>query len=571
MFLKITIFNFVIAILSYDTGLKAQSVEFEWVNQTSGIINKTDKIIKIDQVGNVYSTGYFNGTIDLDPSENEFNLYCNDTSASIPDIFIRKLDASGNFIWGKQIGGLSADYSESIALDEVGNIYLFGTFFGTSDFDPSIETYNLTASAIYDAFILKLDVNGNFIWVNSIASDSAIQANSILTDNAGNIFATGSFTGTVDFDSSEDIFELNSSGENDVFILKLNSEGNFIWAEKMGGLGDDLIYSFALDENNNLYTTGSFNGTADFNPKFGEYNLTAFGYQDIFISKLDQNGNFLWAKTIGGLGNDYFESMKIDIFGNVYLTGSLSNTIDFDPGPEGFNLTPDGNYDDMYILKLNYNGDFEWVKSIKGEFFNRSNSIDVDIFGNCYITGRFALVADFDPGADVYNLTSSTVADFFILKLDLQGNFLWVIPFGTESGGGEGKWISIDSSNNIYLMGSFKPDTDFDPGPEVENLIAVIPYPSFILKLSQSDLVYINERENKSFINIYPNPSSGLFTIDLKEKSVLTITNILGETLLQQEFEAGKQNINIQDEANGIYFVRIFSNGEMGMVKILKE
>ena len=75
----------------------------------------------------------------------------------------------------------------------------------------------------------------------------------------------------------------------------------------------------------------------------------------------------------------------------------------------------------------------------------------------------------------------------------------------------------------------------------------------------------------KNKINIYPNPSSGLFTIDLKEKSVLTITNILGETLLQQEFEAGKQNINIQDEANGIYFVRVFSNGEMGMVKILKE
>jgi hypothetical protein len=566
---KILFLSYIISPLFPFNSLIAQPAEFGWVTQTSGILSNSDRIIKVDEFGYIYTTGHFIGTVDFDPSENEFNLTCQDTGLYKSDIFLRKLDSSGNFVWAKQIGGILDDYSQSISLDESGNILLVGTFNGTVDFDPNEDIYNLNSVGYSDIFILKLDAEGNFIWAKSIGENSYKQVNSIELDNLGNIFVTGSFSDTLDFDPSENLFELISSGGNDVFILKLNCDGNFLWAEKMGGVNGDYIYSIAIDINNNIYTTGSFTGTADFNPKFGVYNLTAFSQGDIFISKLDNNGNFIWAKTIGGLSNDYFSSMKVDITGNVYLTGSLSNTIDFDPGLGGFNLTSNGEKD-IFILKINTNGDFEWVKKIGGNSPDRSNSIGLDFFGNIYITGVFRSIVDFDPGPDMYNLTASG-GDFFISKFDSNGNFMWVIPFGTESGGGDGKSITIDLLNNIYLIGTFHQTTDFDPGLMINNLTAEDIPTHFILKLSQPQAIGLHENKNKTSVTIYPNPSKGLFILQLKEKSEITITNTIGDVVLNQRIESGAQTLNLQNQANGLYFIRVVSQDGIGVVRIFKE
>ena len=191
--------------------------------------------------------------------------------------------------------------------------------------------------------------------------------------------------------------------------------GNFLWAKNSGGTGSDWGNSLATDSEGNVYTTGRFEGTADFDPGAGTFNLTSAGFEDIFISKLDSQGNFLWARKFGSSGFDFGTSIATDSEGNVYTTGSFQGTIDFDPGAGTFNLTSiEGN---LFVSKLDSQGNFEWAQNFGGFGFNRGNSLATDSVGNVYTTGSFQGTADFDPGAGTFNLTSAGGEDIFISKL----------------------------------------------------------------------------------------------------------------------------------------------------------
>jgi len=305
--------------------------------------------IALDNSGNIYTTGNFQGTTDFDPGSGTFNL----SSAGVTDIFICKLNASGNLLWAKSMGGANnLCHGYSIALDGQGNVYATGDFQGTADFDPGSGTFNLTSTGLEDIFISKLDVSGNLLWAKSMGGTNSDYGYSIALDSLGNVYTTGRFWGTVDFDPGATTFNLISSVLGDIFISKLDASGNFLWAKNMSGTnGGTTARSIALDGTGNVYTTGSFQGTADFDPGTGTFNLTCTGYGDIFISKLNTSGNFLWAKSMGGTGSTAGKSIAIDDQENIYVTGSFYGTSDFDPGAGAFNLTSAGS-NDIFIVKL---------------------------------------------------------------------------------------------------------------------------------------------------------------------------------------------------------------------------
>ncbi len=130
----------------------------------------------------------------------------------------------------------------------------------------------------------------------------------------------------------------------------LNAQ-SLTWAKAMSGNANDIGYSIKTDASGNVYTTGYFQGTVDFDPSAGLANLTSVGGQDIFVSKLDVNGNFIWARAMGGISNDYALSIAIDAGGNVYTTGYFEGTADFDPSASVANLTSAGS-GDIFISKL---------------------------------------------------------------------------------------------------------------------------------------------------------------------------------------------------------------------------
>lgn len=542
----------------------AQIPSFEWVRKIGSLNEDFVSSIATDASGNVYTIGSFQATVDFDPGTGTSNL----TSAGADDIFIQKLDVNGNFLWAKKMGGIGIDAGISITIDASGNIYASGQFEGTAEFDPGTGTSNLTSVGDYDIFIQKLDANGNFLWVKQLGGIGYDLVSSITTNHAGYIYIAGSFEDTVDFDPGIGISNLISTGIDDIFVQKLDSNGDLIWVKQTGGTSSDRPTSIITDQLGNIYTTGTFYYTVDFDPGIGSSNLTSMGADDMFVQKLDSNGNFLWVKQMGGISFDRIEAIAIDNLGDVYTTGRFNTVIDFDPGPAISNLTPIGNWD-IFVQKLDGNGNFLWVNQIGGSGNELGPSIATDPTGNVYVSGNFKATVDFDPGIGTNNLTSVGMADVFIQSLNPNGDLIWVRHFG----GTATEYISsicIDDNGNIYSTGAFYWTVDFDPGTNTSNLTSAGGRDIFIQKLSQSTITDITERLLHDNLSIYPNPTSNQLTIDTELKiSEITIIDITGKIIITTKENV--KTINVADLSNGIYFIKIINEEGAITKKFVKQ
>ncbi|MBK8617477.1 MAG: SBBP repeat-containing protein [Anaerolineales bacterium] len=233
------------------------------------------------------------------------------------ELLAAPLYASGDFLWAKRMGGGSDDDGTSVAVDSSGNVYTTGWFIGTADFDPGVGTADLTAAGLADVFVSKLDRNGNFVWAKGMGGAGTDAGSSITVDSNGSVYTTGNYAGLSDFDPGPGVADLTATGLADVFVSKLDSNGNFVWAKSMGGEIYDRGAGIAVDSSGNIYTTGAFTTgsyvlNADFDPGPDTAYLTSAGQQDIFISKLDSNGNYVWAKSMGGTDYDYANGISVD-------------------------------------------------------------------------------------------------------------------------------------------------------------------------------------------------------------------------------------------------------------------
>ncbi len=369
--------------------------------------------------------------------------------------------------WAKGIGGAGNENGNSVAIDANGNVYATGYFTDTVDFDPGTITNNLVPTGSFDMFVTKFNSYGNLVWARRIGGYSQTIGKSITIDTSKNVYITGSFEDTVDFDPGAGIYNL-IGGVDETFIFKLDSNGDFVWAKKFS-IGS---FNMATDYTGNVYVCGTFGGIADFDPGPGIFYLTPVGGNDIFILKLDFNGNFVWVKGMGGNNSDYAISMAIGENGSVYTTGTFQSTVDFDPNSGVYNIVSSSQAD-LFISKLDSNGNFVWAKSVSSTVFCYSQGIAADINGNTYITGFFRGITDFDPGAGTFNLTSTNIpySDIYILRLDSAGNLGWIKRIG-GSHEGWGKSIAVDFNKNVYVTGWFNGTADFDPGSGIYNLTA---------------------------------------------------------------------------------------------------
>ena len=463
--------------LFFNFSLNAQT--YEWTTTAGGTGQDGASCVAVDGNGNVYTTGYFQGTVDFDPSAGvDFH-----TSSGGPDVYVQKVDAAGNFLWAKTFGGSFDDYGYAITVDGNGNIYTSGKFTGTVDFDPSGGIDNRTSNGGFDAFIQKMDAAGNFLWVKTFGGTSNDLGNAITVDGNGNIYTTGNFIGTVDFDPSASIDNHTSSGLFDVFVQKMDAAGNFLWAKTFGGTITDNGNFITLDGSGNIYVTGSFQGTADFDPSSGVDNHTSSGGDDIFVQKMDASGNFLWAQSFGGTANDRGNAIAVDGNNNIYTTGYFAGTADLDPSAATDNHTSNGLFD-AFVQKMDASGNFSWSKAFGATFFDEGLSIKVDAFGYVYTAGRFYGTVDFDSSAGIANYTSNGVFDIFIQKLDASGNFIWTQTFGGTDND-EALSITVDANGSIYTAGQFKGTVDFDLSTAMDNQTSVGGYDIFVHKLGQ--------------------------------------------------------------------------------------
>ncbi len=327
----------------------------------------------------------------------------------------------------------------------------------------------------------------SYQWAKSIGGSNSDVGSSIAIDAAGNIYTAGAFQSNVDFDPGLGVTSLVSSGSFDIFVTKFDATGKFIWAKSMGGLLDDRAFGIALDASGNIYTTGYFKGTVDFNPDATAVaSLTSVGDDDMFVSKLDATGNYVWVKQIGGLGVERGKSICVDGSGNVLTTGYFSGITDFDPSTSINTLSSTASTFDIFVLKLSPLGNYIWARKFGASSLDEGHAITTDAAGNSYVTGEYGGSVDFDPGSLINNLNCAGVYDVFVLKLDASGNFGWAKSLGGQSYD-SGAGIALDASGNVYTTGLFGDVCDFDPGNAVVNLTAaggIVDKDIFISKLS---------------------------------------------------------------------------------------
>ena len=281
----------------------------------------------VDAAGNLYVAGDCNGTVDFDPGPGIHNL----SGGRI----IGKYTSGGALCWARSVGrpgeNYGNNYGNGIAVGADGSVYATGSFNGTSDFDPGPATFDLVSAGGCDIVVLKLDSAGNFVWANREGGAKDDLGYGIALAGDGGVYSVGCFSGTVDFDPGPETQNLTSAGSYDIFVSKVDSAGNFGWARRMGGSGTDYGCGIALAADGSIYTTGYFQGTADFDPESGVYNLRSAGGNDIFVAKLNSVGNFVWASRAGGSRDDYGYAIALAPDESVCSTGSFRGTVDFDP------------------------------------------------------------------------------------------------------------------------------------------------------------------------------------------------------------------------------------------------
>jgi len=513
--------------------------------------------VAIDTVGNVFATGSFGGAVDFDPGPGVYML----EGDGSPSMFAVKLDASGALRWAHSFGDFNASIDGAgVALAKSGRVHIAGTFGDYVDFDPGEGENSLTSTSEHSAFlntvystgdyrytaaigqryethsvgdvvtdqrgnlfiaenisspndfeelvhdplgssrrfsgtVSKRNSSGELIWSYCLRGGGLEFVDQIDVDGMGNVYVSGVFTGTVDFDPGPGVYEMTSVEDFSHYIQKVDSNGSLHWARSYPGGRIEELFGLspgfgraiiAAGSTENLFVMGTVDGTFDFGIDGTTETISSIGANDVFVQKLDTDGRTVWIRTIGGeQSSATAKQLAIDSSDNVYTLGHFLGTVDFDPGTAMHELTSDDGTSgalrgaDVFLQKMDYNGEFQWVRAwgwadSEGSTGAAIRDFDVDCTGNVYTTGSFIGTVDFDPGDGVAERTSAhdenanyQQSDFFLQKLDLAGEFAWVQTVGGNQTDYAHE-ITVDDFGSVYVAGAVRGTVDFDPREDIE-------------------------------------------------------------------------------------------------------
>ncbi len=400
---------------------------FMWATSWGGSFYDEPEDVAIDDMGNIYVTGDFAGTVDFDPGPG----IDNHTSAGSYDVFLSVFDSDGNFQKAFTWGGSEYDSGYAVTIDGSGNVYVAGTFTSTIDLDPDpVDVENHTSIGNADIFIIKLDSTGDYAWGHTWGGSSYDSCYGLSADDAGNVYAAGSFYGNVDFDPDPvDTDWHDASTSNNAYVSKFDTNGVWQWAHDWGNTGpNDRGTGVAVEDGGSyVYISGVFAGLGvDFDPDPVDVDLhDTSGDDDAFLLKLDTSGDFQWCNTWGGPGSDStWGGVAINTLGNVYIGGRFEATSDFDPDPVDVLEHTSNGQRDAYVSKFDSAGEFYWVSVWGNETYDYSDCVATNSSGEVWISGGFYNTVDFNPDpVDVEEHTSNGEEDVYLMKL--MPNGLW--------------------------------------------------------------------------------------------------------------------------------------------------
>lgn len=579
----------------------ANAQNLAWFKQfyNHGMVTFENKSISTNANGEIANSGLFERNnagakfVDFDPSVASYTLTATPVTRAI---WVSKLDVNGDFSWANYFDVNNNGSGKTVSkINSLGEVVVGARFLNSGDFDSGAGTYTMTTVPnTATGFITKLNSNGSFGWAfqfRQLTPSSSATISDIELDGQNNIYVTGNFGGTIDFDPSS--ATTNSiTATSSVFFAKYDNAGNLKWVKTIynnGFTGTPTAVSTALDKNKNILITGVFTGDIDFDSSVSTYSLTtATGTREPFILKLDSVGSFVWAnhfadpKTYHNNGTPASD-IAIDSNNDVYVTGATLDSLDFDPSAAANYLKSNANYYDVYLAKLSATGNFIWAKMFKGDYSDYAKSLAIDNNNDVYIGMDFqSFTLDLDPSpVATYTVSAFAGTSILVNRLNSSGNYVSSYYFkSTSSNADYIHSMTFDNANNLLVSGDFSLQyfagqewVDFDPGAAVVKGIDTYGYTDgFIVKLNNL-ATGINELStNKNNFKLYPNPTNGSFTIefnDFEKNNKLEIVNLLGKKVYEQVITTQTTQLNTNLNS-GVYFVNVIhASGNKSTQKII--
>ena len=405
----------------------------------------------LDSVGNIYLAGYFTGSHMVLDGVTINNI-------GLQDLWVAKLNPDRSLVWLKNFGGSKGAkvVPNGLVLNGAGDLCVSGFFSGSSLSSPELSKISTSASNS-DSFVLKLNNNGITIWAKNFGGSSASSTCSCITsDIESNIYLGGYFeSGDLSVPS---LSKISNNKNRDSFVIKISRDGEMLWAKKFGGtLATTKGICIGVDTSSNVYFSGQYNLGKLTTPALKRLNYDIMG-NDVFVMKLNSNGDILWAKNFGGKkANSFSYAMTVDKLGYIYVCGAFMNSNMINPKLKHIGIGH--GHKDAYVLKLDSLGALIWAHNYGGinaqaEF----DCISVDGTSNVYLGGFFKFT----------NLTIPILSkignqDMFALKLDSTGVTSWAKNFGGIGTDTLCNAIVSDELGNVYLGGVFRSGNMYAP------------------------------------------------------------------------------------------------------------
>lgn len=567
-----------------------------WGTYYSGSNYDFGHSITTDADGNVYVCGVTRST-DFPTFDAGGGAYYQGTRSGNYDGFIIKFTNEGVRLWATYYGGSDNDTLYSLATDSNGNLFVVGNTRSTNfpTYNPGGGVYyqgSLASSGYTDAVILKFNESGVREWATYYGGNYDDKALSCAVDNFGNLYVAGiTFSDNLPtFNPGQGAYyQSNRGGSGDAFILKFDNTGILKWATYYGGGLSDVGYAITVDNYNNVFVTGSTmsSGFPLYNPGGDAYFQGSFGggVADAYILKFDSLGVRLWATFYGGNDYDAGFSLKTDVEGNLFVTGTTysSNFPVYNPGGESYFQGTSGGLYDVFLLKFNDIGMREWATYYGGSGWDYGYSIKIDSAGRVFVTGytRSSDFPTFNPGNGAYyqgNYGGNT--DVFLLGFSNIGVIEWATFYG-GSQADEGYSLALDNQGNLFVTGYTYSSNfpTFYPGGDVYYQGSGQSFSAFILKF-EGFTTTLEEDYTPSPLRIVS--LNTLFRREIKvrfskipEKPVgIKIYDVLGNVIYSADIAPSTSLLvgdkEIESLPLGVYFLEIEAYNQKYTKRLLK-
>jgi hypothetical protein len=538
----------IIQLLIIFPNTNAFCQNWSWATATGSTSMDAGVAVSTDISGNIYIVGEFmSSTINF----GSFTL----TNAGKLDMFVAKYDPSGNVLWAKNISDSMDEKATSVSTDDSGNVYVTGYFEDDTLFIGNDTLINKGFNS-KELLIVKYDEDGNLIWAKGAGGRSNDIIYSIKTSQSGEVFIAGTYVSDTLFMDSVLIF---NSGDYDIFIAKLNSNGDVLWAKTTGGINADYAYDVDIDATG-IYLAGYFYSSTI---NFGSTTLTNSATQsDLFVAKYDQNGNNIWATGAGGIGQENAYSIAHDSSGNIYVAGHFSSS-NLVVGTT--TLTNVGTSFNIFLSKFDSSGIPIWAKGFGQNGIDVATSLEYNSDVLC-LTGYFN-----NPSITFGSTTLLNVGenDMFLSAFDSSGNSLWTKSIGGTSED-VARSVAIDHLGNTYVTGYFKDTVSIG----ASNFISAGGTDIFLAKVDDINTAISTLEKLEADLNIFPNPFHKCAKLILPENLLqpfIFIYDFSGRCVQSYLFE---QNSHIQKNnlPPGMYLFKVIDGSNfIGSGKMIVE